>query len=203
MAAASAATQVAHAASSAQQATRSMRTGVLIHPSTAHSGRFLVLPHPRTLVPTYYLSASSSTSSSISTDQLYELSTLQDSKHDRSWMISRLNQVISSGQLDILSRIDARFLVVSLLYSVLGDGKYRSREDMFEQIALELHVRRSEELCEAIPELKARLATGKDSAEGQQNEWTDVVVFEKLEVTKRALEDVADVQGSFRCVSVR
>lgn len=174
-----------------------MRTGVLIHPTTARSGRFLTLPHPRTLVPTYYLFSSSSDSSS-SDGELYELSTLSDSKFDRSWMISHLNQVISSGQLDILSRVDARFLVVSLLYNVLGgDGKYRSREDTFEQIALVLQAQRSERMKQAIPEMKAAEATQEEGEDGLQQEWTDIVAFGNLPLIKKALEDVADVQGAF------
>ncbi|CDU23257.1 uncharacterized protein SPSC_01886 [Sporisorium scitamineum] len=166
--------------------TRSMRRGVLIHPTTAQSGRFLILPHPRTFVPTYYLYSPSSPSSS---GELFELSTLTDSKYDRSWMISHLNQVISSGQLDILSRVDARFLVISLLYSVLGgDAKFRSREDTFDQIALVLQAKRREQMKEAIPALKV------EEGKGVQEEWTDVVAFGNLPLVTKALEDVADVE---------
>ncbi|KAJ9476554.1 Ribonuclease H2 subunit B [Pseudozyma hubeiensis] len=179
-----AATDTASAsASTSGPATRSMRTGVLINPTTATSGRLLILPHPQTLIPTYYLASPSS-------GELYELSTLQDSKHDRTWMISQLNQVVSSGQLDILSRVDARFLVVSLLHSVLDDGKYRSREDLFEQAAQKLYSRRKEELRSAIPELKK----GGDEDDVEQQEWLDVVTFGNLDLVKTALEDVADVQ---------
>ncbi|CDW98107.1 hypothetical protein [Sporisorium scitamineum] len=168
--------------------TRSMRRGVLIHPTTAQSGRFLILPHPRTFVPTYYLYSPSSPSSS---GELFELSTLTDSKYDRSWMISHLNQVISSGQLDILSRVDARFLVISLLYSVLGgDAKFRSREDTFDQIALVLQAKRREQMKEAIPALKV------EEGKGVQEEWTDVVAFGNLPLVTKALEDVADVEGA-------
>ncbi|SNX81964.1 uncharacterized protein MEPE_00669 [Melanopsichium pennsylvanicum] len=180
----------------------SMRTGVLIHHSSARSGRFLILPHPRTSVPTYYLHSdtlsSSSSSSFTGLSELYELSTLKDGKFDRSWMISDLNQVISSGQLEILSRVDARFLVISLIYSALEDGKFRSHEDTFEQIALVLQGRRKEEMVESIPSLKAKLSETGSTDQGEQDglhlEWSDVVTFGNLALVQKALNEVADVQ---------
>ncbi|SJX60683.1 uncharacterized protein SRS1_11911 [Sporisorium reilianum f. sp. reilianum] len=162
-------------------ATRSIRTGVLLHPTTAHSGRFLVLPHPRTLVPTYYLHCPAT--GSAAQGELYELSTLSDIKYERSWMLSRLNCVVGAGQLDIVSRVDVRFVVVALLCALGGDGKFRSVEDTFEQVALVLQARRSEALCAAVPEVTAA-----------QHEWTDIVAFGNLPLVKRALQDVADVQ---------
>ena len=183
-----------------------MRTGVLIHPETARDGRFLLLPHPRTTVPSYFLHSETSGSSTISNaglGEMFELSTLKDAKYDRTWMISGLNQVISSGQLEILSKVDVRFLVISLLYCALSDGKFRSHEDTFDQIALALHSRRRAEMFESIPELKAKLnekgAIDGDESGGVQQEWTDILTFGNLPLVKAALEEVADVQGeSFR-----
>lgn len=190
-------------ASTVAETTQSMRTGVLIHPETAQDGRFLILPHPRTAVPTYYLHSDAPAGSSSpvpSNGELFELSTLKDGKYDRSWMFSNLNQVISSGQLEILSRIDVRFVVISLLYSALGDGKFRSLEDTFEQIALALYGRRKEDMVESIPALKAKLSEGGGS-EGEeddvQQDWSDIITFGKLPLVKKALEEVADVQGKF------
>ncbi|EST06563.1 Ribonuclease H2, subunit B [Kalmanozyma brasiliensis GHG001] len=162
--------------------TRSMRTGVLIHPSHAQSGRFLVLPHPRTLVPTYYLSLPSSSSSAAG---LLELTTLQDTRYSRSWMLSHLNQVLSSGQLEILAPVDVRFLLISLL-SLLSGG-YRSVEDCFEQVALDLWANRKEALSSSVPEVKA--------AEGGMEEvWSDVVAFGNLDGVQEAMRDVCDTQ---------
>lgn len=186
---------------------RSMRTGVLIHPDTARDGRFLILPHPRTGIPTYYLfstlhrSDSGTTTSDADLGQLLELSTLKDARYDRSWMISGLNQVVASAQLEILSRVDVRFLVVSMLYSALDDGKFRSLEDTFEQIALTLHSRRKDELVDAIQAVKTRISQGTTTAgteveeDGVQQEWTDLLTFGTLPIVKQALTEVADVQG--------
>lgn len=156
-----------------------MRTGILIHPSTAPSGRFLVLPHPRTLLPTYYLS---------STTELFELTTLSDTRYSRSWMLTHLNQVISSGQLEIVSPIDPRFLVISWLYSVLGDGKFRSREDGFEEVAMELLRRRKDALSEAIPETKT-------SADGGEEGWNDILTLSARPLVTTALKQVCDTQS--------
>lgn len=179
-----------------------MRNGVLLHPGTARDGRCLILPHPRTQVPTYYLYSEnapkpSSASSDTSKGELFELSTLKDTKYDRSWMISGVNEVISSGQLEILSRVDVRFLVTSLLYSVLVDSKFRSLEDIFEQIALGLHGKRKEEMIDSIVALKSDLGEGEggDGKGSVQQEWTDIVTFGNLPIVKDALQEVADVQG--------
>lgn len=128
-------------------------------------------------------------------------------------MISNLNQVISSGQLEILSPVDVRFLVIALLYTALGgDGKFRSHEDTFEQIALALQGKRREELEGEIPALKARLnedgaGTGAGANDGEagevQREWSDVIAFGNLELVKKALEEVADVQGKLLLQSTR
>ena len=205
-------TGAGEAPTAAGEQTRSVRTGVLIHPASARGGRFLVLPHPRTGIPTYYLhsdpsepSTSTSTSGSGSSSnhsgagRLFELSTLKDGKYDRSWMISNLNEVVSSGQLEILAEVDVRFLVVSLLYGALADGKFRSHEDTFDQIALAMHSARTDEMAAAIPALKAQLnpAAGETTqSEAVQQEWTDLVTFGNLPITKAALKDIADVQGT-------
>ncbi|SPO21235.1 uncharacterized protein UTRI_00712 [Ustilago trichophora] len=187
-------------ASTVAETIQSMRTGVLVHPENAQDGRFLVLPHPRTAVPTYYLHSDVTTGSGSSASwngELFELSSLKDGKYDRCWMVSNLNQVISSGQLEILSRIDVRFVVISLLHSALGDGKFRSLEDTFEQIALVLYGRRKEDMVESIPALKAKLSEGGASEgeeDGVQQDWSDIITFGKLPLVKKALEEVADVQ---------
>ncbi|SPC63651.1 uncharacterized protein UHOD_01005 [Ustilago sp. UG-2017b] len=188
-------------ASTSREQSRSMRNGVLLHPGTARDGRCLILPHPRTQVPTYYLYSEnapkpSSASSDTSKGELFELSTLKDTKYDRSWMISGVNEVISSGQLEILSRVDVRFLVTSLLYSVLVDSKFRSLEDIFEQIALGLHGKRKEEMIDSIVALKSDLGEGEggDGKGSVQQEWTDIVTFGNLPIVKDALQEVADVQ---------
>jgi hypothetical protein len=172
----------------------------LIHPDLAHGGRFLVLPHPRTGIPTYYLhsshasaSASTAGSNAASADgELFELSTIKDTKHDRSWMVSGVNTVVSAGQLEVLSRVDVRFLVISLLYSALGDRKFRSLEDTFEQIALGLYAKRSDEAVEAVAALKA--STEAKDADASR-EWSDILTFGSLPLVHTALAQVADVQG--------
>lgn len=181
--------------------TRSLRTGVLIHPEAACDGRCLILPHPRTQIPTYFLysctSGDSNAASGTSKGELFELSSLKDTKYDRSWMISGVNQVISSGQLEILSRMDMRFLVISLLYSALEDSKFRSLEDTFEQIALVLHGKRKEEITESVAALKGKLGEGEggEADNGVQQEWTDIVTFGNLPIVKDALQEVADMEG--------
>lgn len=194
-------------AAATSEMSRTMRTGVLIHPDTARDGRFLILPHPRTGIPTYYLYSTAhrsdlgTTTSDADLGQLLELSTLKDARYDRSWMISGLNQVVASAQLEILSRVDVRFLIVSMLYSALDDAKFRSLEDTFEQIALTLHSRRKDELVDAIQAVKTRTSQGTTTAgteveeDGVQQEWTDLLTFGTLPIVKQALTEVSDVQG--------
>ncbi len=180
------------------------RTSVLIHPNLAQGGRFLVLPHPRTGIPTYYLhsshaNASASTAGTDATSadgELFELSTIKDTRYDRSWMVSGVNTVVSAGQLEVLSRVDVRFLVISLLYSALGDRKFRSLEDTFEQISLGLFAKRSDEAVEAVAALKAASTEAKDA--DASREWSDILTFGSLPLVYTALTQVADVQG--KCV---
>lgn len=190
---------------------KTLRTSVLIHPafSADLKGKhttFLTLPHPRTHIPTYYLSTS---------EQLLELGSLADTKIDRSWFVSSSSlaaplasdaemqeQVISKARLEILSPVDVRFLVISILDSLNGTadtGVFRSAEDAFDQAATQIYRARKDEYTNRVAALKANSAndstTNSDGEE--EEEWTDILTFASLPLTQTALRQVADVQRKF------
>lgn len=202
-------------------ASKTIRTSVLIHPTfgadlNGKDVAFLTLPHPRTHIPTYYLP----TTGPDKDEQLLELGSLADTKLDRSWFISSSlstppaagqetqEQVISKARLEILSAVDVRFLVISILDSLndtssdgADTGVFRSAEDAFEQAAAQIYRARKEELTSRVAAFKANGASnGTSTEDGQEEEeWTDILTFASLPITQKALRQVTDVQRKFSC----
>lgn len=201
------------AAGSAPPPSRPIRTSVLIHPAfgielEGGDATFLTLPHPRTHIPTYYLSTTN--------QPLLELASLTDTKFDRSWFIgsssgskvsrasghSTQEEVISKARLEILSAVDPRFLVISILDSLNDtssdgadtDGVFRTAEDAFEQAASTIYRTRKEELSRRLAALNTDSNDAPLQAMEDDEEWTDIITFAGLPFVQQALRQVTHVQ---------
>ncbi|KZT08343.1 uncharacterized protein LAESUDRAFT_697204 [Laetiporus sulphureus 93-53] len=100
----------------------------------ARERRFLMLPHPRTGLPTLFLPVLSENNAK---DEILEVQAISPSK-PRSWFMPE-GEVVDDGKLLLLTPIDPSFLLISVLQSTQptdgSSGNYRSLDDIFEDAA--------------------------------------------------------------------
>ncbi|PWN53978.1 hypothetical protein IE53DRAFT_337920 [Violaceomyces palustris] len=150
---------------------------LLAYPESAFASdskgkRLLVLPHPRTGNPSYFLPyhPSESPHPTGSSDQsggdrdlkgeseggILQLQVIRQDKSERSWFISGADDDDGDGALHLLTPIDPIFLLLPILYSVMSDAKppFLPLEDLFDQAALNLYRSRISKHAERMDRIK-------------------------------------------------
>ncbi|THV02445.1 hypothetical protein K435DRAFT_836487 [Dendrothele bispora CBS 962.96] len=133
------------------------------------TGRFLRLPHPRTGLPSLFLSSS---------DTILEVQAV-DASNPRSWFVGE--QVIADGKLLMMLPVDPTFLLIPIFRCLVPEdgslGTFQPPDDLFEQAA--------SKLAEVPPRTKDDTKTISED---------DVLYFSSLECTKPALTRICDFQ---------
>ncbi|CAO1633355.1 unnamed protein product [Sympodiomycopsis kandeliae] len=147
--------------------------------------RFLLLPHPRTGLPTYFLPARSAAAvDQQGYDELYELQAIRSDKKSRSWFLNggqadqevlKKGYVIQDGTLHLLLRIDPTFLLLNLLSYTLTSSTYLSVEDLFE-------------------ESSSKWSTSQLPSQDSRG-WQDILDFPKLFHLSSYLANISDIQS--------
>ncbi|KAJ7163611.1 ribonuclease H2, subunit B [Mycena crocata] len=158
-------------------------SGALNSPATPSPGtasQFLRLPHPRTGLPSLFLPYSPQSNDESKRDAVLEVQAVAPT-NPRSWFIGQ--EVVSDGQLLVMTPIDPAFLLIPILQSVYhegGDqGMFRPADEIFEDAAANL-------------EESSTSTAGKDSSLLITRE--DVIRFSSLKCCINALKHVCDVK---------
>jgi len=145
---------------------------------------FLRLPHPRTGIPSLFLSYVRP-SDALRRRELGKTIILEvhavAPPHSRSWFIGE--EVMADGKLLVMTCIDPVFLLIPILQSTYPDdgtlGNFRPADDIFEEAALKLY--------------KAYATFGGYEALTVVSE-KDVLYFTSLDSVKSALKHICDVK---------
>ncbi|KAI3617114.1 hypothetical protein CBS9595_003023 [Malassezia furfur] len=152
----------------------------LAHPCVGDA-RMLVLPHPHSGVPSYFVLSEADA-------RLYEVLIVRpDAPHARSWFVGHADgaprsdapgAVVRDGALRILSPIDPLFVLLGLLADV--DARHFCPLDDLAESAAELHARR-------------RAASVPDG--GEARPWPDIVPFVMHNAMAEHLPRLCDTQS--------
>ncbi|CAO1621763.1 unnamed protein product [Parajaminaea phylloscopi] len=161
----------------------------------------LLLPHPRTSLPAYFILDDDG-------EAIYELQGLKGEKKIRSWFLygsgesgeSTGNEagkgwVIEDGTLQMVSRIDPLFLLLALFDPPddAASTSYLPPDDLFESAAARHYTRRAQAYNASLPK-EGTDARVEESGGNSNSTWDDIVAFGSSRAGRAALDRCSDTQ---------
>ncbi|PWN31146.1 hypothetical protein BDZ90DRAFT_258182 [Jaminaea rosea] len=156
--------------------------------------RFLLLPHPRTHAPAYFVMDDEQ-------GEAYELQAV--SKERRSWMLNGRQAaveeggqgwVMQDGSLHLLLPLDPIFLLLPLLPVPTTSSSYLTSDDIFDSAASRHYAARVKAYNALAGQSQAQ-NEGVAALDEDAGIWEDVVAFGRSKTAQKALERCCDVQA--------